>query len=193
MLNRTDKPLPRFLMHGSTRSLEWITISVDSRPDYFDLDQPYQRGHVWGLERKTNLIKSFFIGVPVPGIVINNRFDAKFTHPGYEQRRNWAFSVIDGKQRVQTVLDFTSDQFPIPSWWLEPDLIDDPNPGKMVFHSDLSNKGRLTFGGSIIPVSVGNLKTLEQEEIVFKLINEGGVPQGESDLDQIAGPSPQDG
>ncbi len=87
--------LRKYYVSNTARALGDL---LDRDPDdpRFDMDQPYQRGVVWGVKRRRNLIKSLLMGIPVPAIVINNRFGAKFSHPGYDRQRNWMYAVVDG-------------------------------------------------------------------------------------------------
>jgi hypothetical protein len=56
-----------------------------------DLNPPYQRDHVWGEERRRNLIRSLTMGLPIGAIFINSR---DIMEPEV---------VLDGKQRIETV------------------------------------------------------------------------------------------
>lgn len=134
------------------------------------LSPPYQRGLVWGLQRKRNLIRSLLLGVPIPSIVINDRFAA-----GWGDQLSCV--VIDGKQRITAFLDFFNSVIGVPSEWF----------------GITTESGWVCFDELPIPTQRGlrctpvsfceaQLPTLEAEKEVFDLINFGGVPQGESDL-----------
>lgn len=53
----------------------------------------FQRGYVWKIGQASKLIDSFMMGLPVPPVFLHVRDDQKYT-------------VIDGRQRLQTVFDF---------------------------------------------------------------------------------------
>lgn len=130
------------------------------------LDPPYQRGDVWGNKRRVNLIRSLLLGVPIPSIVINDRFAA-----GWD---NELFCVvIDGKQRITTILMWFQDKLAVPGEWF--DLT-----GEVLF-SQLSLPLQRYFRQHPIPFCEAQLPSLEAEQEVFDLINFGGVPQGETD------------
>lgn len=161
-------------------TIDFFTLRPDDE-EKFDMDQPYQRGIVWGLKRKQNLIKSLLMGVPVPAIVTNDRFAARFTEPGYSQNRNWAYAIVDGKQRLSTVLGFMNNEFPCPAgWW------DTEQDGLMVWWSELSKPNQRHFRNIPMAVAKGQFKTLAQEEELFNLINFGGLAQGEVDEDVMS-------
>lgn len=132
---------------------------------YLNLSPPYQRGDVWGSIRRQNLIKSILLGVPIPSIIINDRFSA-----------NWGeeMAVIDGKQRITTILMLMDDELKIPGEWVgqEKDLIK---------FSDLPKPEQRGFRSLPLQTCEGQLKSIEEEKEIFELINFGGVPQGESD------------
>ena len=61
-------------------------FTYENALDDYDLNPSYQRGHVWGVERKRNLIKSMLMGLPIGAIIVNNRFKAnnyKIPENGY--------------------------------------------------------------------------------------------------------------
>lgn len=152
-----------------------LSMLVQDR-DLLDIDQPYQRGSVWGVARKQNLIKSLLMGIPVGAIVINDRFQAHFTHDGYDDDRANRLAIVDGKQRITAIRDFVDGNFSVPGAWFDVDS-DSVSFGK------LDSATQRAFLRLPIAVAVGKLPTMAQEEEMFDLINFGGVPQGETDLD----------
>lgn len=49
--------LRTYQVNNTNRSIDFF-LDRDPQDPRFDMDQPYQRGVVWGLRRKQNLIKS---------------------------------------------------------------------------------------------------------------------------------------
>ena len=66
----------------------------------YKLDPEYQRRHRWSNERKSRLIESFLINVPVPPVFLYERELARF-------------EVMDGRQRLTALSDFYSNKFPL--------------------------------------------------------------------------------
>ena len=165
-----------YRVNTTARGVDWF---LDRDPDdpRFDMDQPYQRGVVWGAKRKRNLIKSILMGVPVPAIVTNDRFSAGFKHPGYSQDRNWQYAIVDGKQRVSSIQGFARNEFWVPHEWFEDDVCGE------VYFSDLTLAQQRGFRNGPVPVAEGQFKTLDQEQELFDLVNFGGLTQGEVDDD----------
>lgn len=58
----------------------------------------YQRRFVWDVVRQSQLIESVFLGIPVPNIFMATNVDA-------------TWEVIDGLQRITTILRFVTPQF----------------------------------------------------------------------------------
>lgn len=131
------------------------------------LDAPYQRGDVWGVKRRQNLIKSILLGIPIPSLIINNRLDANWEN-------DYRVAVIDGKQRITTILMFADSAFPVLGEWFGHDA-------EFVTFNDLPIVQQRLFRNRPMPFSEGVLTTIEQEQLVFDLVNFGGLAQGESD------------
>ena len=158
--------IERLRLSATCRPLEIIRYWHDERN--LELSPPYQRGDVWGLIRQRNLIRSILLGIPIPSIIINDRFSA-----------NWgeAIAVIDGKQRMTAILGFFHGKFNVPGEWFDVD--------GMVTFTELSMPQQRRFKQIPIPFCEGQLRSIEEEQEVFELVNFGGVPQGESDLPTI--------
>lgn len=148
-----------------------------------DLEAPYQRGLVWGEDRKRSLIESVLDGTPIPALILNDRFSAKFKAEGYDRDRLWAFAVIDGKQRVTALRDFTEDKFTVPAeWFEEEDIVEEAKGKENIVYSDLTRAFHRGFTMNTIPVAEGRFDSLEGEKQVFDRVNFGGVAQGDSDF-----------
>lgn len=150
----------------------------------FDLDQPYQRGVVWGLRRQQNLIKSLLMGIPVPAIMLNDRFGAEFSHHGYSRDRCWSYAVVDGKQRITALRRFLNSEFSVPAGWFA-----DGADGEVRF-ADLPVTQQRRLRNTPIAVTEGQFATLDAERELFDLLNFGGLAQGEADDDDDTGWAP---
>jgi hypothetical protein len=131
------------------------------------LDPPYQRGDVWGTKRRVNLIRSLMLGIPIPSIIINDRFAAGWSD-------SLSCVVIDGKQRITSILLFLNDKLEVPAEWFG-------YPQGMLKFSQLPTPTQRGFRMHTLGFCEGQLDTLESEVEVFNLINFGGVAQGDSD------------
>jgi hypothetical protein len=69
-----------------------------------ELDPPYQRRSVWTPKYREDFIDTIFLNYPAPAIFLYETIDDEGVA---------AYAVVDGKQRLKTVLDFISGGFPI--------------------------------------------------------------------------------
>lgn len=63
-----------------------------------NLDPPYQRKPVWKTRQRLLLLSSLFNGIPIPALIFHKYFNFK--------KKKEVFDVLDGKQRVETILHF---------------------------------------------------------------------------------------
>ncbi len=143
---------------------------------YLWLDPPYQRGDVWGERRRVNFIRSMLMGIPIPSIIINSRIDWS--------DEDLRIVVIDGKQRITSVLKFITNELMIPSNWLygAGASFDRDSSSGLVGWSDIDKVTKRKFLNIPLAFSEGKLESLELEKEVFDLVNFGGIPQGEKDV-----------
>lgn len=168
-LTNTNRPLDFFVEYGHDRGLL--------------VNQDYQRGHVWGTQRKRDLIKSLMLGLPIGAIILNNRIEADFTDDTPDRRA--CYAVIDGKQRISAMRGFVRDDFGVPAHWFRPDEVTPDAVGSdgMVTWSGMTESARRRFENVPVPCSSARVATLAEERMIFDLINGGGVPQGQTDHD----------
>lgn len=88
------------------RTVSWW----NSRRSEIDFSPPYQRkGNVWSENAKAYLVDSIINDYDIPKIYLA---DFSFGHsPLNVQRRRYA--VIDGKQRLEAIIDFMANKFPL--------------------------------------------------------------------------------
>jgi hypothetical protein len=84
--------------------------------------------------------------------------------------------VIDGKQRITTILKFINGTLSVPGEWFG---IETP----LVTYPELPVVKQRMFRQMSVAISEGCLESLDQERLVFDLVNFGGLTQGEIDQD----------
>ena len=67
-----------------------------------DIAPAWQRTDVWSLKRKRELIKSLLLGIPLPSIILH--------------ARHGKMSIIDGKQRLLSIVKFAKNEFKLPKY-----------------------------------------------------------------------------
>ena len=136
--------------------------------DDLDLSPAYQRGSVWDLERRRNLIRSVLIGLPIGCVFLNRRSPMS------------PLSVVDGKQRIEALRAFTHGEFSIPSDWVENRLVKDLSraypPLAMYRWMDFTEVFHRFFWNSTIAQYQTTLPTEAEEKLLFDRINHGGIP-----------------
>lgn len=75
---------------------DWTTATILDQMvrDNIQLNPRFQRRDAWDITRKSRFIESLILGFPVPQIVLATQKDRK------------KFIVLDGKQRLLTILQF---------------------------------------------------------------------------------------
>jgi hypothetical protein len=85
------------------QTIAWI-VDLDSR-GLLDLDPPYQRRSVWNQAFRDRFIDTILNGYPIPPIFLHREIDAEGLS---------TYHVIDGRQRLETVLQYVRGAFPTP-------------------------------------------------------------------------------
>jgi len=131
----------------------------------YKLDPEYQRRHRWSNERKSRLIESFLMNVPVPPVFLYERDLARF-------------EVMDGRQRLTALSDFYADKFELTGlqYWSDLD-------GRK--YSQLPSKIRDGIDRRYISSIILLKETAASEDqaamlkkMVFERLNSGGVKLG---------------
>ncbi len=166
---------------------DWTTETVLSqlRKGNIELNPKFQRRDAWELDRKSRFIESLILGLPVPQIVLAERMDAR-----------GKYIVLDGKQRLLCLLQFTSNNgasdFPVFSL-RNLDIRKDLN-GRT--YSDLRED--LTCTDVIAafdnqPIRTVIIKNWKDEALLFHVfirLNMGSKPLSPQELRQALHPGP---
>ena len=147
-------------LHYSNRSMYSLLsfhylFGVDFNPDY-------QRGSVWDEEDREKLLDSIFAGREIGRFVFKQLpFNPTNDDGNY-------YEIVDGKQRMLTLLAFYENRFPY----------------KGVFYNDLSPQDKNWFMDAPIGVAELDQNTTHAEVLeVFLALNEGGKPVAKEVLD----------
>lgn len=142
-------------------------IAIDGDPDgrterRYKLDPEYQRRHRWTNQRKSRLIESFLMNIPVPPVFLYERDLARF-------------EVMDGRQRLTALAEFYDNKFTLEGLEYWPDL-----DGRT--YNKLPSRVRDGIDRRYISSIILLKETAINEEqasflkkIVFKRLNSGGV------------------
>lgn len=74
----------------------------------YRLDPPYQRDYnVWDMDQKSFLLDTIFKNFPIPPIFLEQKINSDTGITNYD--------VIDGKQRLSTIVGFIDNEIPLPA------------------------------------------------------------------------------
>lgn len=147
-------------LHYSNRSMYSLLsyhylFGVDFNPDY-------QRGSVWDEEDREKLLDSIFAGREIGRFVFKQLPFNRTNDDG-----NY-YEIVDGKQRLLTLLAFYENRFPY----------------KGVFYNDLSVLDKNWFMDASIGIAELDQNATRAEVLeVFLALNEGGKPVAKEVLD----------
>lgn len=142
--------------------LETVAKMFGNKNKYNDLTD-YQRSYVWSVERKSLLIESFIMNIPIPPIFL------------YEYDYSY-YEILDGKQRISAIVDFYEGKYSLKGLevWSELNGMHYSDlPSRVKEGLDrryLSSMIMLKESGGTNSFSVAELK-----KIVFQRLNTGGL------------------
>ena len=90
----------------------------------YNLNPHYQRRSIWSDEKKSFLMDSIFKNYPMPPIFLHQRIDNASGKTSYD--------VIDGKQRLTTIVDFIEGRISVTNETAESEE-EDPIAGKFFY------------------------------------------------------------
>jgi hypothetical protein len=98
---------------------DWTTATIIDQlvRDNIQLNPRFQRRDAWDITRKSRFIESIFLGFPIPDIVLAS-----------QDKKRGKFVVLDGKQRLLTILQFygrsetPNDSFALKNLEFRPEL-----------------------------------------------------------------------
>lgn len=92
-----------FRIFQEPKTIKWIA----NQKSTIDFDPPYQRlGRLWNKEQKQLLIDSIINGFDIPKIYFH-------LMPQPVEDEFYSYAIIDGKQRIEAILEFISGEFPL--------------------------------------------------------------------------------
>ena len=143
--------------------------SLSSIFESYNLHPDYQRNKVWDLTRKSKLIESLIINVPIPPIFL------------YEIDYN-KFEVMDGLQRISTIIDFFDDRFKLKDLeiWSE---LNGKKFSELLPEFQNSIKRRYLSASIVLKESnVEREKENDLKKIVFERLNTGGIKLSQQEI-----------
>lgn len=161
----------------NTYTIEGVEVqSCSMNPFVFDSNGNkvyYQRPFVWSLEEKQLLIDSIYNGISIGTIVVRNRGWEEVTQLIKAGHTDVAFrDIVDGKQRLSTLVEFINNKFPDSNGFYWDDFSDQ---GKNHFFRDAG-------------VSYAEYQENTSDKNIlqgFLTINFAGVPQSKEHIEFV--------
>jgi hypothetical protein len=191
MTRQTTAPLTSYDMHAMNREAYGYVIA--HREGELILNPPYQRGAVWTDDQRIALVRSWMTGIPIPAVIINVRRSRWWTDTDVFDPRSGdpaSDAVVDGQQRIRTVLAWYSSEFAVPASWFQPDMVsvtEDTDDGPYVRYSGLTRTGQTWFKRDTkLSYIEAKVATLREEAELYLVVNGGGTPQTDADMANAA-------
>ena len=163
-------------------SRDWTveTILSQIEQDNIDLNPAFQRRNAWNDTKRSKLVESLIIGIPVPEVVLAE-----------DQGRRRSYIVIDGKQRLLAVAGFHKpDRYKV---WERPKLrgLNTREDLNGLSFDDLAQRTsgvsdiRSLLNSDIRCTIISNYKSNQILYDIFYRLNTGSVPLSSQELRQV--------
>lgn len=141
------------------------TINLQIKKGNIDLHPGFQRRVAWSDTRKSRLLESIIVGMPVPNIVLAENKE----HRG-------RFIVIDGKQRLVAISQFLNGEYKLKGLDIRQDLNDK-------FFSDIPNEDREYLENATLRSTlIRNWQDQKFLYAIFFRLNSGSLPLSPQEL-----------
>ncbi|MEU0160205.1 DUF262 domain-containing protein [Streptomyces sp. NPDC006261] len=193
MTRQIPAPFDHISLNPSFQSARWLARRVAEGE--IDANPPYQRGGVWTLDQRIALIQTWLRGLPAGVVILADRCNQKWAaaNPGHDpyDTGQGIWAVVDGKQRLTTAVMWFGSEFAIPATWLPADHVDateDTDDGPYVRQNGLTLKGQRFMERycSLLVAETKDCATEADEAAFYLLVNGGGTPQTDNDMDNAA-------
>ena len=159
------KDIPQFTRSaGYHCNVSWQYLEhhlTDQALSGLDLDPDFQRGHVWSVARQRSYVEFVLKGG-------QSGRDLLFNCVGWNSPETGEYVLVDGKQRVQAVTSFLSNELAVFSGNFLEDFTD-----------------RLVARRPSFVIHINDLPTKAQVLTWYLEVNTGGVPHTEDELDKV--------
>ncbi len=164
----TDEEINEKYRKGELRAvtdqgrINLLNIVRDFQTENFDMHPEFQRRKRWTQDKKSGLIESLIMNVPIPPIFLYEKDYGKY-------------EIMDGLQRVSTIIDFYLDKFPLKGLreWSELNgKTYSTLPGVI---KEGINRRQLTTIMLLNETAKSEKEAKKIKNIVFERLNSGGV------------------
>lgn len=152
--------------------------------DTINLNPDYQRnGEIWSLEKRQLLIDSILNDYDIPKLYFHTLSLAEKKKTGFE------YAVIDGRQRIETILNFINGKFPLSEDFT---YLSDPSiKAQGYYYKDIAKnypKLKMIFESFELPIICVETDDLELIDDMFLRLNEAVPLNAAEKRNAIGGP-----
>lgn len=190
MTRQTMEPLRHFGLSAGNREARGVA-QMASEYGWLDINPPYQRGSVWSADQQIALVRSWMMGIPVPAVIVNDRSNSAWVAANGDPGERY-LACVDGKQRIETSVAWFTGSLAVPASWLDAEDITDgatlgTEDGPYVTYEGFTLAGQRRMARrAFLPVIEAKVASIAEEADLYLLVNGGGTPQTEADLDNAA-------
>ena len=173
----------QLMLWGTDWTVE--TILSQLKKGNIDLNPSYQRRNAWNINKKSKLIESLILGLPVPELILAE-----------SKEKKGSYIVIDGKQRLLSIRQFCADKndedfkkFKLRKL----EIIEDLNgiDYNKIYSDPLLDNYQSAFENQTIRTIV--IKNWPNEDVLYKIfhrLNTGSLKLSPQELRQALHPGP---
>ena len=144
-----------------------------------NLSPSFQRGNVWDDNRKSNLIESIYLNLPIPPIILAE-------YSGEDNKKKYV--VIDGKQRLSTMTGFFNpEKYPYCKNKGQVEKLQIAAKLDGLSYKDLDNNTKRRLNNSIVPTWTMHNISEDKKDILYHIfyrMNTAGMPLNLQELRQ---------
>lgn len=159
---------------SSVQTISWLRDRY--REGSLQLKPPFQRKPVWTANQKCYLIESILMGLPIPEIYVQQVTSSE---------GDTVYAVVDGQQRVRTVLQFVgADEDPDEQEFnkFALDKLEADSEWRNLTFSELSEEAKKRFYGYRFSLRYLNTDSDDQVRDMFKRLNKFLTPLNAQEL-----------
>ena len=161
-------------------------LRINSEQDVINTNPDYQRkGGVWTLQKKQLLIDSILNDYDIPKLYFHDYSSAQKEENG----GSFDFAIIDGRQRIEAILEFINGDFPISDDFEY--LADNSVNAAGLTYSDLAveyPKIKIRFDSYLLPIILIETEDIDLIEDMFSRLNEAVPLNAAEKRNALGGP-----
>ncbi|MCU5584461.1 DUF262 domain-containing protein [Bacillus toyonensis] len=141
----------------------------------YNYDAKYQRrGDAWSIEKQSFLIDSIMKNYPIPPIFLHAKVD--------EDTGKTIYDVIDGKQRLTSIIKFINDEIELPENFGDDEFGSEALNGLKFSEIDKGSIYKKNFWRYVIPIEYVDTEEEEVIDRIFDRLNRNGEPLNPQEL-----------